>query len=78
MAVVLVLATSDHAVLRGWEPTVAALIVWGFIGAGLYAWWRRPAKSFGPLLPPAHRTDAIHEHPDKYEARVASFFDRTL
>ena len=29
-------------------------------------------------LPEAHHTDAIHEHADEYEARVASFFDRTL
>ena len=49
-AVVLVLATSDHAELRGWEAAVALLIGWGFIGAGLYAWWRRPANNFGPLM----------------------------
>jgi dienelactone hydrolase len=29
-------------------------------------------------LPDAHHTDAIHEHPDVYEQRVASFFDQTL
>ena len=50
VAVVLVLATSDHAELRGWEATVAVLIGGGFIGAGLYAWWRRPANNFGPLM----------------------------
>src|SRR5688500_6680000 len=50
VAVVLLLATSDHAELRGWEATVAVLIGGGFIGAGLYAWWRRPANNFGPLM----------------------------
>jgi signal transduction histidine kinase len=49
-AVVLALATSDHADLRGWEAAAAAVIGWGFIGAGLYAWWRRPANNFGPLM----------------------------
>jgi signal transduction histidine kinase len=50
LIVVLALATSDHADLRGWEAAVALLIGWGFAGAGLYAWWRRPANSFGPLM----------------------------
>jgi signal transduction histidine kinase len=50
IVVVLTLATSAHAELRGWEAAVAVLIGWGFIGAGLYAWWRRPANNFGPLM----------------------------
>ena len=36
----------------------------------------------GPIehwnLPGAHHTAAIHEYPDEYERRVASFFDQTL
>ena len=48
--VVVALATSGHAELRGWEAVVAIAIGWGFIGAGLFAWWRRPANNFGPLM----------------------------
>jgi fermentation-respiration switch protein FrsA (DUF1100 family) len=29
-------------------------------------------------LPDAHHTDAIHEYPEEYERRLASFFDRAL
>jgi hypothetical protein len=40
------------------------------------------AAADGPVehwnLPDAHHTDAIHEYPDDYERRVASFFDQTL
>ena len=40
------------------------------------------AAADGPVehwnLPEAHHTDAIHEYPDEYERRVASFFDRNL
>jgi signal transduction histidine kinase len=50
VGVVLALATSDHADLRGWEAAAAVVIGWGFVGAGLYAWWRRPANNFGPLM----------------------------
>ena len=45
-----VLASSRHAQLRGLEATLALVIGWGFIGAGLYAWWRRPQNNFGPLM----------------------------
>ena len=44
------LASSRHAQLRGLEATLALIIGWGFIGAGLYAWWRRPQNNFGPLM----------------------------
>jgi signal transduction histidine kinase len=50
LSVLLAVATSEHAELRGWEAAVALVIGWGFIGAGLYAWWRRPANNFGPLM----------------------------
>jgi hypothetical protein len=40
------------------------------------------AAADGPIehwnLPEAHHTHAIHEHPEEYEQRVASFFDRAL
>jgi hypothetical protein len=46
----LVLASSRHAKHAGLEATLALIIGWGFIGAGLYAWWRRPRNNFGPLM----------------------------
>jgi hypothetical protein len=40
------------------------------------------AAAGGPVehwnLPDASHTDAIHQHPDDYERRLASFFDQTL
>jgi hypothetical protein len=40
------------------------------------------AAADGPVehwnLPDAHHTDAIHEYPEEYERRLASFFDRAL
>ena len=42
--------TSDHVDKRGVETTLALTIGWGFIGAGLVAWWRRPENNFGPLM----------------------------
>jgi signal transduction histidine kinase len=46
----LMLASSEHVQLRALEATLALIIGWGFIGAGLYAWWRRPQNNFGPLM----------------------------
>jgi signal transduction histidine kinase len=46
----LVLASSRHVNLRGLEAALALVIGWGFIGAGLFAWWRRPQNNFGPLM----------------------------
>jgi signal transduction histidine kinase len=46
----LMLASSEHVQLRALEATLALVIGWGFIGAGLYAWWRRPQNNFGPLM----------------------------
>ena len=42
--------TSDHVDKRGVETTLALTIGWGFIGAGVVAWWRRPENNFGPLM----------------------------
>src|SRR3954462_2164259 len=40
--------TSDHGLERTF--TIAISIGWSFIGAGLYAWWRRPEHRMGPLM----------------------------
>src|SRR4051812_13352622 len=40
--------TSDHGLERTF--TIAISIGWTFIGAGLYAWWRRPEHRMGPLM----------------------------
>lgn len=50
LIVAVVIATGRHLDLRGLEATLALIIGWGFIGAGLYAWWRRPHNNFGPLM----------------------------
>jgi signal transduction histidine kinase len=41
---------SDHVELRGLNALLALLIGWSFLGAGLYAWWRRPFNRFGALM----------------------------
>ena len=43
-------ATSDHLELRGLSVALALLAGWGFIGAGLLAWWRRPENGLGGLM----------------------------
>jgi signal transduction histidine kinase len=40
--------TSDHNEERTF--TLALAVGWSFIGAGLYAWWRRPEHRMGPLM----------------------------
>ena len=42
--------TSDHAELRGAVVGLGLVIGWGFIGAGLFAWARRPDNSVGSLM----------------------------
>lgn len=50
-AVIAVLgATSDHLDLRALIVTLLVANGWGFIGVGLYAWWRRPENRFGALM----------------------------
>ena len=44
------IATSRHTDHRGLEATIALVIGWGFVGTGLYAWWRRPENRFGLLM----------------------------
>src|SRR4051794_25154286 len=41
---------SDHVKLRGLDAALALVIGWSFLGAGLYAWWRRPYNRFGALM----------------------------
>ena len=50
LATAVVIATSDHVEYRGLETVLALLIGWGFIAAGVVAWWRRPENNFGPLM----------------------------
>jgi len=41
---------SDHVDKRGLNAGLALVIGWSFLGAGLYAWWRRPDNRFGALM----------------------------
>ena len=42
--------TSDHTDLRGAVAVLGLVIGWGFIGAGLFTWTRRPDNSLGSLM----------------------------
>jgi signal transduction histidine kinase len=42
------LTHGDHA--PWWQAVPNVAIAWTFLGAGLIAWWRRPATLIGPLL----------------------------
>ena len=42
--------TSDHTANRGPYLFLALVIGWGFIGTGLFAWWRRPGNRVGRLM----------------------------
>ena len=46
----LLLLTSDHFEDGAVWAVFGPFISWGFVGTGLYAWWRRPHSRFGPLL----------------------------
>jgi signal transduction histidine kinase len=41
---------SGHVDKRGLNAGLALVIGWSFLGAGLYAWWRRPDNRFGALM----------------------------
>jgi signal transduction histidine kinase len=47
---VAVVLTSDHTDLRGAVAVLGLVIGWGFIGTGLFAWWRRPDNGLGSLM----------------------------
>lgn len=33
-----------------WAPVLGVVVAWVYLGAGLLAWWRRPANRIGPLI----------------------------
>ena len=43
-------ASSDHLDARVAQGLIIVFIGWSWIGAGLYAWWRRPDNRFGVLM----------------------------
>ena len=45
-----VLLSSDHTENKGVTAALGLFIGWSFIGAGLFAWWRRPNNRFGVLM----------------------------
>jgi signal transduction histidine kinase len=47
---VALILTSDHMNLRGAVAVLGLVIGWGFIGAGLFTWARRPDNSLGSLM----------------------------
>src|SRR3712207_3084362 len=46
----LALVTTSERVSSATWIVLAATLGWGFIGAGLYAWWRRPDNRVGALM----------------------------
>jgi signal transduction histidine kinase len=42
--------TSDHLDDRVGQAVVTTTIILGYLGVGLYAWWRRPANRWGALM----------------------------
>ena len=42
--------SSEHTANRGAYPLLSLALGWGFIGAGLFAWWRRPENRVGSLM----------------------------
>jgi signal transduction histidine kinase len=49
LAALALVTTSDRTESASWI-VLALTLGWGFIGAGLYAWWRRPENRVGPLM----------------------------
>jgi len=47
---VAIVVTSDHIEFRGLVAALGLAVGWGFIGAGLFAWSRRPDSSLGSLM----------------------------
>jgi signal transduction histidine kinase len=45
-----IVLSSDHVDARGAIAGLGLFLGWSFIGAGLYAWWRRPDNRFGVLM----------------------------
>jgi signal transduction histidine kinase len=49
VALALLLA-SDHSPPSAAEAVIFVVVGWSFVGAGLFAWWRRPDSRFGLLM----------------------------
>jgi signal transduction histidine kinase len=45
-----IVLSSDHVDSRGAIAALGLFLGWSFIGAGLFAWWRRPDSRFGVLM----------------------------
>jgi signal transduction histidine kinase len=45
-----IVLSSDHVDAKGANAALGLFLGWSFIGAGLFAWWRRPDNRFGVLL----------------------------
>ena len=45
-----IVLSSDHVDARGANAALGLFLGWSFIGAGLFAWWRRPDNRFGVLM----------------------------
>jgi signal transduction histidine kinase len=45
-----IVLSSDHMDGKVGQGLLAVFIGWSFVGAGLYAWWRRPQNRFGALM----------------------------
>jgi len=45
-----VIASSDHANLKGLVAATTLLVTWSFLATGLYVWDRRPDNLTGPLM----------------------------
>jgi len=49
LAALALVTTSDRDESPVWI-VLALTLGWGFAGAGIYAWWRRPENRIGPLM----------------------------
>jgi signal transduction histidine kinase len=45
-----IVLSSDHVDSRALNAVLGLFLGWSFIGAGLFAWWRRPDNRFGVLM----------------------------
>jgi len=45
-----IMLSSEHVENRGATAAIGLFLGWSFIGAGLFAWWRRPDNRFGVLM----------------------------
>jgi signal transduction histidine kinase len=50
LAALALVTTSDREDVPGPSVALALTLGWAFIGAGLYAWWRRPENRVGALM----------------------------